>query len=246
MSRKLHRFLNAALPKCSRRALKRAALASIPSLRHYDMPTRLRRLQQLGFDPRSIVDVGAGSGQWAQMAADIWPSARIFGVEPNLAELPLLEQVRDSLSNFDFVQGVLGPQRRAVQYRSAGHQTSLLDSDTAATETAQMYVLDEMVAEGRILSPQFIKLDVQGFELEVLRGAANALRACDGVLLEVNLYEFLPGAATVAETMAFFRERDFVLYDVAGVLRRPSDDALWQMDMVFLPVEHRLREQKEY
>ena len=246
MSRKLHRILNAVLPKFTRRCLKRSALATIPSLRHLDMSTRLGRLRQLGFDPRSIVDVGAGSGEWATLAASIWPLAQIIGFEPNRAERPHLEQTRQNLPDFDFIQGVLGPARREIRYRSAGHQTSLLEADTSATESAEMYVLDELIEEGRVPSPQFIKIDVQGFELEVLKGAGKAMRHCEGVLLEVNFYEFLPGAATVAETISFFREREFVLYDVAGILRRPSDDALWQMDMVFLPIDHALRREKGY
>ncbi len=246
MSRKLHRVLNAVLPKFARRSLKRGALATIPSLRHLDMPTRLRRLRQLGFNPESIVDVGAGSGEWARLAASIWPSTRIFGFEPNRTERHHLEETKRSLSQFDFIQGVLGPERREIQYRNVGHQTSLLDGESVATESTDMYALDELIEEGRVPSPQFIKLDVQGFELEVLKGGAKALRDCDGVLLEVNFFEFLPGAATFAETVSFFSDRDFVLYDVAGIFRRPSDDALCQMDAVFLPIDHALRRDKGY
>ena len=54
-------------------------------------------------------------------------------------------------------------------------------------------MLDELLASGRVPQPQFMKLDVQGFELEVLKGATKMLQAAEVVLLEVSFTRFFPG-----------------------------------------------------
>jgi hypothetical protein len=82
---------------------------------------------------------------------------------------------------------------------------------------------------------------VQGYELEVLRGATETLRACEAVMSEVSLFRYTPDTPLADEVIGFLRDRGFVLYDVAGVLRRPLDDALGQMDLVFVKEDHPLR-----
>lgn len=238
--------LNVILPMRLRTLLRRAALSAIPSMRHLDMPRRLRHLKSLGFEPRVILDVGAASGDWARLAASIWPGAVVFGFEPNLSEHENLERAKRELPRFDYRHAFLGPARGRVSYRDAGHQTSLLGGDGEAggggvTREADVQVLDDLVREGAVPRPDFIKLDVQGFEMEVLKGATEVLAGCQGVLLEVNFHRFHPQVATADEVIGFMRDRGFAWYDTMGLLRRPSDDAVWQMDLMFLKADHPLR-----
>jgi FkbM family methyltransferase len=243
MAQKPH-LLNRILPVALRNRLRELALRTIPSMRHLDMPRRLAHLKALGFEPRSIVDVGAHWGDWARVAAKVWPRARILGVEPNPDDLPHLEQTRRDVPSFDFRQGLLGPERRTVKFRSESHQTSLLapvPGESEALQTAEMWTLDELLAQAAFGPPQLIKLDVQGYELEVLRGASHALSQCEAVLAEVSMFRFFPGMPLADEVIQFMRERGFVWYDVAGIYRRKHDDALGQMDLLFVREDHPLR-----
>jgi FkbM family methyltransferase len=239
MSSKLHATLNRLLPRTARETLRGWALQTIPSMRHLDMKMRLARARDLGFVPTTIFDVGAASGEWARMAAGLWPDAAIFGFEPNASRIPDLERTRRELRSFDFERCFLGPSRRVVQYADRGTQTSLLESsESGATATAPMLVLDELFRSGRVRQPDLIKLDVQGYELEVLRGADEVLSRCSGVVMEVSWYPLGPEMPLVDEVLSFMRERTFVWYDVLGIYRRPSDDALAQMDFMFLRRGH--------
>ncbi|MCC6526554.1 MAG: FkbM family methyltransferase [Polyangiaceae bacterium] len=241
MSRKLHALLNRVLPRPVREVLRRRALQVIPSMRHLDMPTRLAHARDLGLSPAVIFDVGAASGEWARMAAAVWPQASIIGFEPNVSCVPDLERTRTRLQNFRYYRCFLGASRSTVGYADRGTQTSLFDPGAqGATETAPMLVLDEMVRDGVIPSADLIKLDVQGYELEVLRGAIGVLARCTAVILEVSFYPLGPGAPLVEDVLEFMRQQGFVWYDVVGIYRRPSDDALGQMDLLFLRAGHTL------
>jgi FkbM family methyltransferase len=243
MSRAVYRLLNTALPVGVRTALRRGAIASIPSMRHLDMPFRLKTLAQNGFQPRVIFDIGAASGDWARLAAGIWPSARIHGFEPNQRERASLERTKRELPAFDFTLCFLGSEPKRVQYDDQGTSTSVLNG--AGTQTAEMRVLDELVRSGAAPRPEFLKLDVQGYELEVLRGGEEALAGARGALLEVSFTEFASGVPLVAEVVAFMAQRGFVWYDAMGIYRSLEDDALLQMDAMFLRREDPLRRKHE-
>jgi FkbM family methyltransferase len=212
-------------------------------MRHLDMKSRLARARDLGFAPPVIFDVGAADGEWARIAAGLWPEARIFGFEPNASRLSDLERARRELPSFDFEQCFLGAAAGEVAYQDRGAQTSLFESrDGAAGRVAPMLVLDDLLRAGRVPQPSFVKLDVQGYELEVLRGASECLANCSGVLMEVSWFPIGPDMPLVDDVLTFMRERSFLWYDVVGIYRRPSDDALAQMDFFFLREGHPLLE----
>jgi hypothetical protein len=74
---------------------------------------------------------------------------------------------------------------------------------------------------------------VQGFELEVLKGAGEALARCEFVLTETSLISVNRGAPRTDEVIAFMKERGFRLFDVCAFHRR-EDHSLWQMDVLFI------------
>jgi FkbM family methyltransferase len=242
MSLRLHRMLNRLLPARATTLGRDLALATIPSMRHLDMGMRLKNLERIGFKPNVIFDIGAASGDWARAVHAIWPAAKIVGFEPNVRERESLEKTKRDLPAFDFIQGFLGPAAGVAKYADSHTQTSLLDESAAqkATHEAQIYVLDELLASGRVPQPQFMKLDVQGFELEVLKGATTMLAKVEVVMLEVSLAKFFAGVPLIDEVSAFMVDRDFQWYDLAGALRRKNDDRLMQVDVIFAKRGHAL------
>lgn len=236
-------ILNRILPLRLRLALRRIAELTIPSLRHLDMRMRLAQMASIGLQPRLIVDVGAARGDWARMAAKIWPRARILGVEPNHSRVGELEATRRQLPAFTYWRGFLGPEPGKVVYADKAELTSLLDmtANTAGSAEAAMTTLDQLLQDMSLPDPDLLKLDVQGYELQVLKGASRSLRACQAVLMEVSFFQFFPEMPLAAEVVRWMAEQDFEWHDVMGLWRRERDDALAQMDFLFLRRGHPLR-----
>ncbi len=109
-----------------------------------------------------------------------------------------------------------------------------------------MRTLDELTQGTVFETPELIKLDVQGFELEVLKGGKTALSGAEAVLLEVNLIPVYEGAPLLQEVVDFMSAEGFRAYDIAGMIRRPRDGALWQTDMVFVRYDSPLISSSSY
>jgi hypothetical protein len=111
-----------------------------------------------------------------------------------------------------------------------------------------MRTVDSIVQEhfGGNSSPDLLKLDVQGYELEVLKGAEKSLPKIQVILAEVNLLDIHQNVPLLAQTIAWLNERDWVAYDICGLTRRPLDQALWQADFIFVPRNSPLRSDKRW
>jgi Methyltransferase FkbM domain len=90
-----------------------------------------------------------------------------------------------------------------------------------------------MRGEG-LAGPYIIKVDVQGAELQVLAGAQRTLNETEAVILEVTLLGMMIGGPQVYDVVSRMKELGFVTYDVFGLHYRPLDNALSQVDMVFV------------
>ena len=241
MSRRLHAALNQVLPARLRQSLRDMATAFIPSMRHLDMWVRLRHVAKQGFHPEVIYDIGAAEGAWARRASAIWPNARIIGFEPNESRVPELEATRALIPNFSYQRCLLGSTIADVEYVDSRDQTSLYDRAAVGPKViAPMRTLDSLLADGVIPRPTFMKLDVQGYELEVLKGGQAALAAAQAVLLEVSVYHLAPEMPLVLDVLNYMDANGFLWYDIVGLLRRQSDDAMGQMDLLFLRRDHPL------
>jgi len=107
--------------------------------------------------------------------------------------------------------------------------------------------LDVIAKEKGFNNVSFIKLDVQGFELEVLKGGTNCLKMSEAVFMEINLLDLHIGCPLLHDVTKFMYEYGFVAYDICSVsARRPLDRALWQTDILFVKENSQLRTDKRY
>jgi FkbM family methyltransferase len=210
----------------------------------------LQRLQRAGFAADAVIDVGAYRGDFAATVLEVWPNASVTCFEP----LPgRSAQIRDRFRNKRVAvhAGLLGAASGEAVALSVAETASsvLLEHAAQRFERIPMVTraLDDLVAEGS-LAPRcdLLKLDVQGYELAVLRGAEVLLQHTSAILIELNLLDIHVGVPLMNEVIAWLAERGFVPWDVAGLTRRPLDDALWQIDLVMLRADSPLRRDKRW
>lgn len=200
-----------------------------------DMRLGLSKLAARGLQPRHVADIGAFHGEWGIMARNIWPEAKITMLEANPGKQQTLSDVASQI-DADLKMAVLGPedgQEVVFHIMEAGSsvfpENSPLPREEKTLETAR---LDTLLAEDK---PDFVKIDVQGFEIEVLKGATDILTGAQAVLVEVSLIAINEGAPLLSDVVAFMKSKGFEVCDVVEVHRRPLDRATNQLDFLFVP-----------
>jgi FkbM family methyltransferase len=225
--------------------------ALVQRLNAPDMTLALERLAGLGFSPGLIFDVGAFRGDFARMALAIWPSARIACFEPLPHGVKQIEAVKARLPAIDIHHALVGAtEKAAVEMHMAQSSSSLLRdayNDQFPVQSFPQTTVDRTVQKsyaGR--APDLLKIDVQGYELEVLKGAEASLPGIRAILAEVNLLDLHENVPLLHELIGWLAERGFVAYDICGFGRRPIDKALWQTDFIFVKKDDALRRDKGF
>lgn len=213
-----------------------------PHMRH-----GLLDLRRRGFAPRGIVDIGAFEGNWSLMAHEIWPDAGLVLIEANQQKHPRLERIAED-KGFRLERALLGPQDGLeVTFHvmesgsSVYEENSPLEREAVTLRTRR---LDDVVQAAD--TPDLIKMDVQGYELEVLRGGLETLARAQAVLIELSLIEINQGAPILHEALDFMAGHGFVTFDIFEFHRRPLDGALNQIDVLFVRADAALRADKRH
>jgi FkbM family methyltransferase len=244
------------LSPANRKRLLTLLLEATPETDKFQMglPTVQGLLETLygnGFRPGTVIDIGAHVGDWTRMASRIFPEAQfeLFDADPVNEER--LRRTRESLpGRCRYAMTLLGPEgKAAVAFQQLGSGSSVLPELTSFERSSiqlPMRTLDSCLEDKPLRGPLLMKIDVQGFELEVLRGASRTLGEAELVILETSLLPYNEGAPLLAEVVAFLAERGFATLDFCGQWRRETDHMLFQTDVAFARLESPIRAKRKF
>ncbi len=103
-------------------------------------------------------------------------------------------------------------------------------------------LFSSLIDKNDIPIPDLMKIDVQRFELEVLKGGESCFGYTEVFILEVSLFQFLENQPLLHEVINFMLDRNYVLYDFLNMAHRPLDRALGQIDACFVRRDGLLRD----
>ena len=203
----------------------------------------LLNLKKIGFQPSIIIDIGAYEGHWTKDVLEVFPSARVLMVEAQKKKENILKKVTKDHSNIEYSIALLssmdGNERLFLECETASQVVEFVQPgetiDKIRTQT-----LDSLLSQSGFPFPDFLKLDVQGHESEVLKGAEKSLRHAEVCLLEISLLDIGGNQPLLTDMVCFMSERNFQAYDITQFMRRPYDKALLQIDMIFIKKDSRL------
>ena len=190
------------------------------------------------------LDVGAWVGEWAREVRDGGFGGRIVSFEPQGRAFATLEERAASDPRWDCVQLALGSEEAAAEMNisAAGFTNSLLRVEQVvldgvpaarptATETVQVKRLDGMADE---LGAErlYLKIDTQGYEMEVLRGAEPLLPVVHAIEIELSLVANYKDQSLFGETVEYLRSLEFELAALQPGFYHPSGRLL-QADGIF-------------
>jgi FkbM family methyltransferase len=203
-------------------------------------------LKKIGYTPKNVLDIGAYEGHWSRDFLCVFPNTNILMLEAQESKRLILEKFANQYENVHVAIALLsdedGKSMNFIENETASHISHVNSSNSNIKYSRKVdSVLSDLASE----SPDFIKIDVQGHELEVLRGAEKVLKDCIFCLLEVSLLS-LGNEPPLIEVMNYMDENGFQLYDISQFMRRPYDKALYQSDFLFIKKNSTFISQKRW
>jgi FkbM family methyltransferase len=172
----------------------------------YDIPTEhvnhLKYLKSTGFEPKVIYDIGSCVLHWTNQAKKLWPDAKFILFDAFSPAEFLYE-------GYDYHVGVLSDKDDHVvkfyqnDYKPGGNSYYReIGSNNGKYFPENVYIekktkrLDTIVKERGFPLPDFVKIDVQGAEVDVISGGVNTIKNASRLIVELQHTEYNLGALT--------------------------------------------------
>ena len=196
----------------------------------------------------TVLDVGANEGQYALFLRELGFSGRIISFEPLATAHRRLQ--RSAVKDASWIvppRTAIGNQEGHIQLNLASngasssilpmleaHRRAAPDVGYVGTDAVPISRLDriaeEFLGEARNI---FLKVDAQGFELQVLQGATELMGRIAGAQLELSLVPLYEGQALFTELIDWMRKASFSIWGILPGLADNSSGRLLQTDVVF-------------
>ena len=210
--------------------------------------TRLREcLEELSIN--CVLDVGANEGQFATRLRRLGFSGWIISFEPHPTAFARLQDRHGDDPKWRGCQFALGSVRETKPFylhADSSFSSFLRPLEDEPTQTSVedvevqtlSDVLDGLLA--KISEPRImLKMDTQGWDLEVLRGATSVLPRVDALLSELSVQPLYDGMTPIEGALSFYRELGFQLYDITPINRRPDGTVVECDCLLVRPGAHR-------
>jgi len=191
-----------------------------------------------------IIDVGANIGQFAYMSHTVWPRLPIYSFEP---DKECFGQLQQTFTRFEIpgtcfqvaINDYAGESQFYVYDNKVNNSFLQRYDRTIASEscvTVSCATLDGLQEELSAVKSPMLKIDVQGSELSVLRGATSLLKRCKYVQIEVSLQHAYQGNAHIADVFAAMRDHGFRWLEILDMLRMPKAEGhgIREADLLFI------------
>ena len=181
------------------------------AMAHGIVPTIEHAPAFIGVEPLTVVDVGANKGQFSSFAHARWPNAALFAFEPMPTAAQRYRSILGERSRlFDCALGEhdgqlqlhLASRADSSSLLALGHeQKTIFHMDEIGTMQVPVRRLEDVLV-GLVTAPALLKIDVQGYEYEVLRGLGALAKRVNWIYVETSFVELYKGQRLHEEVSA--------------------------------------------
>lgn len=208
-------------------------------------------LKGLGFNPKTVIDVGVASGTPELYKA--FPDAYYILIEPVIEFKKDINSILEKHSGIwinKIATNLTGKEKiyfREYQKDATSTLKEKIDGKILGIpREVSCDTLDNIVSGIKCETPYLIKADVQGSELKVIDGAKGLIADSEAIILEVSMFKFFGDNPDFIDVLSYMNSLDFYPFNLFPNNNRPYDDSLAQIDIVFVKKNGSFRTYNKY
>ena len=192
----------------------------------------------------TLIDVGSNKGQFVLLCIKFFPNLLIYSFEPIKEALIRQKNLLNFKNNIYFYNTGIGNKNKIINFfiTNRADSSSFLTINKSKNYNKNYYVkekrkikiqkLDQILNNKKLIKPVLIKIDVQGFELEVLKGSKKTLPNIDYLLLEVSKNQMYNKQAIELEIINFLKKEKFIIME-SSKWKKINNTEFMQRDILF-------------
>ena len=180
----------------------------------------LEYFHEIGFKPKTILDVGCNVGQFYHMCRIFWGPEGIDyvlidgneNIEADIRKLHVpyhITVLSDSIKNISWYSTSKDPKCTGNSYYK--ENTEYFSVENLIITEKQTNTLDNMFPDGRF---DLIKMDTQGSEVDIIKGGINLCKRCKYMILETSLIEYNQDSPKEDQVNEFMKSIGFSIVSV--------------------------------
>lgn len=199
------------------------------------------------YNIKTIIDIGANIGSFTIFINKIFPDATIYAFEPLkdcYEKITLNEKNIKTLKTFNLA---LGDKKESINIKRSSfapsssilvmgetHKNAFPYTTATAIEKIEVDTVDNVLESENLENEILVKIDVQGFEKNVLLGAKNTLSNIKIIIVELSFEELYIGSVKFDEIYNMLKKFGFNYSGSWGQLNNPINGKPLQQDAIFI------------
>jgi len=190
-------------------------------------------------NPEYILDIGCGHGEWFLKCNKFFPHAKYLLFDGNRLNELKLSTLQKKYFNLSYKICLLSDSVKKLKFFNMGYGSSIYEEKTNFPRKVEYIIsstLENELADLNLTSSNnMIKLDVQGSEIDILKGLKNYISFFETIILETSVKEYNKNAPLFIDLINFMNEKNYIFYDIYDLKRLGNTKSfLVQFDAVFV------------
>jgi len=193
---------------------------------------RFNHYKNLNVKFKNVLDIGAYEGHWAKLFTSIYPDANVLMIEANKEKEKTLKEIgnyriallgekdNETVDYYKCLDGV--PTGNGIYQENTEFKFT--------PEKRRTITLPTLLGSEKGFD--LIKMDVQGSELNIIKGALPIIKKTKYLLLELQTFQYNKGAPQIEEVVSYLHRLNFGFVDLFDLMY--SNNHLIQVDGLFI------------
>jgi FkbM family methyltransferase len=209
--------------------------------KNYLLDNFYNTLKIFDFQPKHIVDIGANHGTWTREALIHFPNSYYTLIEPQYWLKSSIQDIIDANPKVQFHAFGAGEKEGKFMFTivdrddSCSFRYTKKEADNAGFKQIEIPVttLNNLLVKSDLPIPDIIKIDAEGLDIEVLKGASDFFGKTEIFIVEAGVVNKM-FENSFLNTINFMDEKGYRLFEITDLNRPFESKVLWLVELVFV------------